>query len=264
MSGGPKSIAVRHTVGGSDNEVVPAVQAQAPFILLKKCVLSSSRASQLILIQFQPNLFIPQSPTQIVFKTSSPAPTLNSRQVQRVSTPPDGRTLSSSQGRLPTPDTTTISSTISSPDPLANRPLSPRSMPSLSQVYPLELDQEHGLELLSAPSSRPDSPFSNFSHPISTTEAAQSTASVVTHFHSFASAAGATSPPLVPLQRPPSRTLSDLDFFSDVGEPVVFDVMSPRSVLSDVSASDEYVFGDDVRSERSGASWVSAGSRHDN
>jgi hypothetical protein len=34
------------------------------------------------------------------------------------------------------------------------------SVPSLSQSYPQELEVEHGLELLSAPSSRPDSPYS--------------------------------------------------------------------------------------------------------
>lgn len=136
-------------------------------------------------------------------------------------------------------------------------------MPSLSQVYPLELDQEHGLELLSAPSSRSDSPFSNFSHPNSLArETPQSTASGMTRFHSFASVTGATSPPLVPLRSPLSRPLSELDFLSDLGEhDIAVDVMSPRSVLSDISASDEYVFGDDVRSEGSGASWVSAGSR---
>jgi len=84
----------------------------------------------------------------------------------------------------------------------------------------------------------------------------------MTRFHSFASVTGATSPPLVPLRSPLSRPLSELDFLSDLGEhDIAVDVMSPRSVLSDISASDEYVFGDDVRSEGSGASWVSAGSR---
>ncbi|KAJ7599090.1 hypothetical protein C8J56DRAFT_1039962 [Mycena floridula] len=57
--------------------------------------------------------------------------------------------------RLPTPD----------PSP----PQSPSShIPSLSLSHPVDLDHEHDVELLSAPSSRPDSPFSSFSqHSIS-------------------------------------------------------------------------------------------------
>lgn len=38
--------------------------------------------------------------------------------------------------------------------------LQPQNIPSLSQSYPQDLDAEHGLELLSPPSSRADSPFS--------------------------------------------------------------------------------------------------------
>ncbi|KAK7037680.1 hypothetical protein VNI00_010906 [Paramarasmius palmivorus] len=45
---------------------------------------------------------------------------------------------------------------------------SPRHVPSLSLLHPVDLDHEHDVELLSAPSSRPDTPFSNFSHPSST------------------------------------------------------------------------------------------------
>ncbi|KAG7097580.1 hypothetical protein E1B28_004917 [Marasmius oreades] len=44
---------------------------------------------------------------------------------------------------------------------------SPSHVPSLSLSHPVDLDREHDIELLSAPSSRPDSPFSALSQPSS-------------------------------------------------------------------------------------------------
>ncbi|KAJ8087250.1 hypothetical protein PM082_006080 [Marasmius tenuissimus] len=54
----------------------------------------------------------------------------------------------------------------STPSPAATFS-SPNLVPSLSLLHPVDLDREHDVELLSAPSSRPDSPFSNFSQPSS-------------------------------------------------------------------------------------------------
>ncbi|KAL0070283.1 hypothetical protein AAF712_002775 [Marasmius tenuissimus] len=54
----------------------------------------------------------------------------------------------------------------STPSPAATFS-SPNLVPSLSLLHPVDLDHEHDVELLSAPSSRPDSPFSNFSQPSS-------------------------------------------------------------------------------------------------
>ena len=51
---------------------------------------------------------------------------------------------------------------------------SPSLVPSLSLSHPVDLDHEHGVELLSPPSSRPDSPFSAVSHPSSVSDASPS------------------------------------------------------------------------------------------
>lgn len=208
------------------------------------------------------------SPTHIIFDPSLPstpsstAPSAGASPSVRISTlhgtvsestlrsPPPGEV----PGRLPTPDLTSIAS---SPGATHLQTLSPAYIPSLSQTYPLELDHEHGLELLSAPSSRPDSPFSNFSHPLSGQETAQSSS----NYYSFSSpniTPNIMSPNLMsPEARPPSRSLSDLDFLSDMDD---HDPLSPRSFSSDaISAFDEPHLDDGTRSDASGSSWASAG-----
>ncbi|KAL0581504.1 hypothetical protein V5O48_000562 [Marasmius crinis-equi] len=73
---------------------------------------------------------------------------------------PSNFSFTGSDGR-----THTVASS-SSPTPAAGFN-SPNLVPSLSLSHPVDLDREHDVELLSAPSSRPDSPFSNLSQPSS-------------------------------------------------------------------------------------------------
>ncbi|KAJ6617388.1 hypothetical protein B0H10DRAFT_1878336 [Mycena sp. CBHHK59/15] len=144
------------------------------------------------------NILIPYSlltPTHVLFdpaealSASSPTSTISSR----VGTPSPHSTLSHSTFRTPPPlvaqaPPTPEPSARGSPapsslargpesDPLIFAAASPHHVPSLSLSYPLNLDAEHDLELLSAPSSsRPVSPFSAFSQPTGTGE---------DEFHSF-------------------------------------------------------------------------------
>ncbi|KAJ6530676.1 hypothetical protein B0H19DRAFT_1191758 [Mycena capillaripes] len=146
------------------------------------------------------NIIIPydaMTPTHILFdpadglsvSASSPTSTMASR----VPTPSPHSTLSHSTFRMPppaaavqappTPEPSVSGSPIAaaSPAPALATPVrsrtpqaqtetspylfsisSPHHVPSLSLSYPLDLDSEHDLELLSAPSSsRPSSPFSD-------------------------------------------------------------------------------------------------------
>jgi hypothetical protein len=194
------------------------------------------------------------SPTHIIYDVSEPSTpisTLPSRgtsisaRVSSLRETPSELTLRSPlpadpEVRVPTlDDSVTISSasfTLPGPTPAAVR--SPRSVPSLSQSYPQELDYEHGLELLSAPSSRPDTPFSSFSQALSANETSEPNSLY------YSLSPNAPSPP-----RAPSRSLSDLDYLSDVEDPQ-FDGMSPHSSIDD-----------GVRSELSDSSWASAGAR---
>ena len=86
--------------------------------------------------------------------TPAPAPTLSRSPL----VPPSA----SSTPLVQSPFSTQVSpgsNSPTSPKPLPPFPHS-HAIPSLSQSYPQELDYEHGLELLSPPSSRADSPFS--------------------------------------------------------------------------------------------------------
>ncbi|KAG6915909.1 hypothetical protein DXG01_009279 [Tephrocybe rancida] len=155
-------------------------------------------------------------------------------------------------GLLPTP----APSTTLSPGVPQRAPLSPGMIPSLSQSFPFELDQEHGVELLSAPSSRPDSPFSTFSQPVSPSVHGTNLSSA--NYYSFSSPNTFTAGNVIsPLVRPPSRGLSDLDFLSDLDE---HDALSPRWSEAGLSAPDEHFINDRL-SDASGSSWASAGAR---
>ncbi|KAJ7463690.1 hypothetical protein FB451DRAFT_1370603 [Mycena latifolia] len=133
------------------------------------------------------NIIIPYSPltpTHVLFDpaegltVSSPTSTISSR----VATPSPHSTLSHSTFRTPppavqappTPEPSMRGSPISTPiareptpdpvDPFLFAASSPHHVPSLSLSHPVDLDAEHDLELLSAPSSsRPASPFSELS-----------------------------------------------------------------------------------------------------
>ncbi|TEB32170.1 hypothetical protein FA13DRAFT_1791001 [Coprinellus micaceus] len=58
---------------------------------------------------------------------------------------------------IPSPTQRRFASSTSNP---ASPPLRPTFVPSLSQIYPQDLDSEHNIVLLSPPSSRSESPFS--------------------------------------------------------------------------------------------------------
>ncbi|KAF8076967.1 hypothetical protein FPV67DRAFT_440652 [Lyophyllum atratum] len=195
-------------------------------------------------------LVIPMSPTHVLVDPSipsTPSSTLPSVQpspsprVSSLRATPSQSTLRSppphhGPGLLPTPAAS------ASGDLFSPTPLSPTSVPSLSQSYPQDLDHEHGLELLSAPSSQPDSPFSSFSQPLSAHD---------TNYLSFGSPDAFS-----PGNRPPSRSLSDLDFLSDFDERE-HEGMSPRSGVS--GFEEPQLVDDGTRSEGSGSSWASAG-----
>ncbi|KAG6836965.1 hypothetical protein H0H93_000357 [Arthromyces matolae] len=154
-------------------------------------------------------------------------------------------------GLLPTP---AASSTMSAAP--QNASLSPPMVPSLSQLHPLELDQEHGVELLSAPSSRPDTPFSSFSQRLSPLPGTNVPSS---HYYSFSSpntTSVSRENVMSPSARPPSRTMSDLDFLSDLSSNP--DPMSPHWSDAAVVLQDESNF-DDRSSDVSSSSWASAG-----
>jgi len=193
--------------------------------------------------------FVPISPTHIVYDSSEPSTptsTLPSRassisaRVSFLREAPSNSTLRSplhvdSELQDPISDSLVgiVPAGTASPIPsLAVR--SPSAIPSLSQSFPQELDYEHGLELLSAPSSRPDTPFSSFSQPLAANEIIPSNSP---HY---------SLSPLSLLHRVPSRSLSDLDYLSDLDEPH-HDVMSPRSSIDD-----------GIRSNMSDSSWASA------
>ena len=192
------------------------------------------------------------SPTHIIYDTSepsTPASTLPSRGSSVSARVSSLRETPSLIARLPlaldSKEATAVdaSVTISSAN---SPPLSPTSptirsqygVPSLSQSYPQELDYEHGLELLSAPSSRPDTPFSSMSQALSANDTSQH------HSLYYSLSPNASSPP-----RAPSRSLSDLDLLSDLGESQ-HGGMSPRSSIDD-----------EVLSEISDSSWVSGSAR---
>ncbi len=107
--------------------------------------------------------YVPMAPTHVIFDAAAtPTSTIASRAPSPLHLSGSRETLRSPPpGRLPTPDT----SEHGGDSPVLNTGLfSPTSIPSLSLSHPVDLDQEHGVELLSAPSSRPDTPFSSVSH----------------------------------------------------------------------------------------------------
>ncbi|KAG6868114.1 hypothetical protein C0993_007492 [Termitomyces sp. T159_Od127] len=153
-------------------------------------------------------------------------------------------------GLLPTP---TPSSTLSSAAP-QHPPHSPGMIPSLSQSFPLELDQEHGIELLSAPSSRPESPFSAFSQPLS--PSLHSTNLASSHYYSFSSPSALPPDNITsPSARPPSRGFSELDFLSDLSSD--HDVLSPPWSDARVLTQEPRQIDDGL----SDSSWTSGGAR---
>ncbi|KAG6810368.1 hypothetical protein H0H92_012154 [Tricholoma furcatifolium] len=201
---------------------------------------------------------IPSTPTSTLPSTgASPAPHVSP--LREVSSPvtPRSQTPEYPQGLalLPTPaPSTTLSPGAASPQ---HAPLSPGMIPSLSQSHPLELDQEHGIELLSAPSSRPDSPFSTFSQPRS--PSIQDTNLSTSQYYSFSSPNTRSIDNIMsPALRPPSRSLSDLDFLSDLGAE---HMLSPHWSDVGVIADDHRDEFDDSSSDRSESSWASAGVR---
>ncbi|KAJ7210006.1 hypothetical protein GGX14DRAFT_451235 [Mycena pura] len=125
--------------------------------------------------------YSPLTPTHVIFdpadglSASSPTSTISSR----VATPSPHSTLSHSTFRTPpppavrappTPDPSARGASPTGPttDPYLFSVGSPHNVPSLSLSHPVDLDAEHDLELLSAPSessSRPSSPFSELSQP---------------------------------------------------------------------------------------------------
>ncbi|TFK33198.1 hypothetical protein BDQ12DRAFT_769180 [Crucibulum laeve] len=137
--------------------------------------------------------YIPMSPTHVIFDPSLPStPSETSTLPSRVSTPPPQvspmRPNTTSSATLEVQQSTPIGSPTVSRTPQVQPQQVPPPVgyvpapyvPSLSQVYPQELDAEHGIELLSPPSSRSVSPFSNLS--------AASLSSPPPTFHSLAPA----------------------------------------------------------------------------
>ncbi|KAF9055539.1 hypothetical protein BDZ89DRAFT_1125267 [Hymenopellis radicata] len=159
--------------------------------------------------------YVPMVPTHVIFDAATstigsraPSPSLSGSRETLRSPPP---------GRLPTPD----SSEHGGDSPVLNTGLfSPMSIPSLSLSHPVDLDQEHGVELLSAPSSRPDTPFSTVSH--------------TDDYHSFS-----------------ADTLSSESDVDDDDDAV--SVSAPPSVISDFDD-----LRSNFGSEISGSSWASA------
>ncbi|KAG5637813.1 hypothetical protein H0H81_003145 [Sphagnurus paluster] len=218
--------------------------------------------------------FVPMSPTHVIFDPSLPStptstiPSIESSPAPRPTTLQEAPSLSSTllslsppqvPARLPTPPASSLAS------PAA--PQSPPFIPSLSQSYPADLEHEHGLEFLSAPSSRAESPFVSFSRPISTNDTGTGLSN--SNYYSFSSPT-ALSPPSVlsPLDpftspslilRPPSRSLSDVDLMSDFGGqgPLSPGAISAMSFDEHLDTDDE----EDEGSDGSGSSWASTGAR---
>ena len=198
--------------------------------------------------------FVPMSPTHIIYDVSEPStptstlpsrPSSISARVSSLHETPSELTLrtplpADPEIRVPALDSSIISSAGTSPNPALATTQSLRPVPSLSQSYPQELDYEHGLELLSAPSSRPDTPFSSFSQALSANDTPQSNSNSL--YYSLSPNAPSSPQP----QRAPSRSLSDLDYLSDLEVPHD-DGLSP--------------IDDGTRSELSDSSWASAGAR---
>uniref|UniRef100_A0A0W0G575 Uncharacterized protein n=1 Tax=Moniliophthora roreri TaxID=221103 RepID=A0A0W0G575_MONRR len=123
-----------------------------------------------------------------------PTPQLSSL---HLSTPTSHSTLQSppAPSSMSVPTAQLVEVDVSPPTPAANSsfsfpsssPQSPNQVPSLSLLHPVDLDHEHDVELLSAPSSRPDTPFSNFSQPSSAGE-----------YSAISADASPRSPPHVP------------------------------------------------------------------
>ncbi|KAJ7157485.1 hypothetical protein C8R46DRAFT_1040470 [Mycena filopes] len=168
--------------------------------------------------------YSPMSPTHVLFDPASDgmsvadSPTSTSGLSSRVPTPSPHSTLSHSTFRTPPPrapptpepsvrgrgspaaSASPFATVTPTPAPVADDPFSgsimthsnsnsalpsPHHVPSLSLSHPLDLDSEHDLELLSAPSSsRPSSPFSELSQHAGS-EYSSSHARTGTDFHSF-------------------------------------------------------------------------------
>ncbi|KAF5369693.1 hypothetical protein D9615_010148 [Tricholomella constricta] len=209
---------------------------------------------------------VPTSPTHVLFDPSLPSTPISTLPSAKPSPSPHVSSLREARSRstLRSPPPLEAPGSLPTPAPSSDTAslvptrlsLSPSSIPSLSQSYPQDLDHEHGIELLSAPSSRPDSPFSSFSQSLSVHDSMMSSS----NYYSFSSPNAASPPNLSsPQVRPPSRSLSDLDFLSDFDE---HDPMSPLSAVSGISSFDDHHLDDGTRSEMSGSSWASAGVRN--
>lgn len=90
--------------------------------------------------------------------TASTSPT-SYRQTFQASSPAASR-VGSAESPLSATQRVSQSSSPTSPAHSASPPLRPAFVPSLSQIYPQDLDAEHNVVLLSPPSSRSESPFS--------------------------------------------------------------------------------------------------------
>ena len=153
------------------------------------------------------------SPTHVLVDSSAPTtPTSTGTLRSRMSTPPafgsspPGSSpplmsqASDSRVTLPS-QPSTISSSLTSPNQSSPaqpspqlHPLLPEYIPSLSQSYPQDLDHEHGLELLSPPSSRSESPFSVLSGSGAANSPWMPIRATPSPFSALHSGAGATSP----------------------------------------------------------------------
>ncbi|KAK0468447.1 uncharacterized protein EV420DRAFT_1635699 [Desarmillaria tabescens] len=203
----------------------------------------------------QSNVSIPYpalTPTHVIFNSSIPSTPTTVSDISRVSPSPTSSplpqtlpdihvspsrstlrspSLTSLPGRLPTPAPSELSPQLASDQPFPPFTFSPSSIPSLSLSHPVDLDQEHGVELLSAPSSRPDSPFSNVSN---------------TEYYSFNS----------PTSYGEHLVLSDGN-----DHDAVVSVASSESSVSEIGEHDSDELRSNFGSEISASSWASVGSR---
>ncbi|KAK0206644.1 hypothetical protein DFS33DRAFT_1381749 [Desarmillaria ectypa] len=203
----------------------------------------------------QSNISIPYPvliPTHVIFNSSapstpttvgeisgaSPSPTSSPlpQTLPEIHLSPSRSTLRSPSptpppGHLPTPaPSDALSPQLASDQPFPPFTFSPSSIPSLSLSHPIDLDQEHGVELLSAPSSRSDTPFSNVSN---------------AEYYSFS-----------PASYGEHLVLSD---GSD--HDAVVSLASSESSVSEIDEHDSDELRSNFGSEISASSWASVGSR---
>ncbi|KAG7449339.1 uncharacterized protein BT62DRAFT_678230 [Guyanagaster necrorhizus] len=203
----------------------------------------------------QSNIAIPYPaliPTHVIFNSSTLSTPTTVTDISRASASPTSSPLphtlpeihltssrstlrspspTSPPGRLPTPaPSVALSPQIASDQPFPPLAFSPSSIPSLSLSHPVDLDQEHGVELLSAPSSRPDTPFSNVSN---------------REYHSFS----------------PALHVEYLVLSDGSDHDAVASVASSESSVSEFDEQDSDELCSNFGSEISMSSWASVGSR---